>query len=81
MLCTFKVDWTLGDKSPMINFSSRTSFPLWAGREPEHPVVHIFGELDLPLHETREATLQQISELDAQSYVNALREEWDHISD
>lgn len=59
----YKVDWTVGEKSPMINFPSRTNFPLWVGREPEHPVVHIFGELDLPLHQTCAAAFQHITEL------------------
>jgi hypothetical protein len=58
-----KVDWTAGEKSPMIHFPSGASFALWVGREPEHPIVHIFGELDLPLYQACEAAFQQISEL------------------
>ena len=47
-----KVDWTKGEKSPMIAFPSGLTFPLWESSTPEGTIVHLFGELDLLLHDT-----------------------------
>jgi hypothetical protein len=50
-------------KYPMIAFPSGVHCQLWEGRDPANPIVHIFGELDLPLKTTRDQALAQVREL------------------
>jgi hypothetical protein len=41
--------WTTGMKYPMVSFPSETAFELW-----ENNILHLFGEMDLPLESTRD---------------------------
>jgi hypothetical protein len=52
---TLKIDWTKGEKSPMIAFPSGLSFELWESSDPQGGTVHLFGEMDLPLNDTRQS--------------------------
>ena len=48
-------DWTRGQKYPLIVFPSGVECDLWEGSHPESlGVVHLFGELDLPLRSSRD---------------------------
>jgi hypothetical protein len=48
-------DWTAGQKFPMIEFPSGEEFELWESSNPNAGgIVHLFGELDLPLRTNRD---------------------------
>jgi hypothetical protein len=49
-------DWTRGQKYARIAFPSGLKFDLWEGRET--PIVHLFGELDLALHSSRDKAFE-----------------------
>lgn len=52
--------WMQGRKYPLIAFPSEETRPIWEGRTPEQsPIVHFFGELDLPYFATPKAAYQQ----------------------
>lgn len=57
-------DWTRGQKYPLIVFPSGVECDLW---ESSHPgslgVVHLFGELDLPLKSSRDEALDLAMEI------------------
>ena len=50
------LDWTRGQKFPRLAFPSGLKFDLWEGRN--SPIVHLFGELDLALHATRDEAFE-----------------------
>lgn len=52
-----KQDWTKGQKFPTIVFPSGIQCDLWESSDPNNGVVHIFGEMDLPLRDTRDSAL------------------------
>ncbi len=59
-------DWTKGDKYPRIAFPSKLKFDLWEGADAGSPIVHLFGELDLPLRDTRDAALNKAFDIGEQ---------------
>jgi hypothetical protein len=60
----FKRDWTKGYKYPMIAFPSGVELALWETSNPESGgIVNIFGELDLPLRDTRDRAYEQASDI------------------
>ena len=54
-------DWTVGEKLPMIAFPSGEEFQLWEGG-----IVHIFGEMDLLLKDTRDEAYSHASHIGEQ---------------
>lgn len=53
-------DWTVGEKFPMIAFPSGEEFQIWESSNPERGgIVHIFGEMDLPLKGARDEAYSQ----------------------
>jgi hypothetical protein len=56
-----KADWVRGQKYPRIAFPSGVHCDLWEGRD--SPIVHIFGEMDLPLEGTRESAFASASDI------------------
>jgi len=49
----FSREWIAGQKFPMIAFPSGVECEVWESRRPEQGgIVHLFGEMDLPLHDT-----------------------------
>lgn len=51
----YQRDWTAGEKFPMIAFPSGVECALWESSHKEAiGIVHIFGEMDLPLGDTRD---------------------------
>ena len=59
-------DWTRGQKLPLITFPSGLDQEVWPTSDPESlAIVHLFGEMDLPLKadlEQVEAQAQEIAE-------------------
>src|SRR6266496_1676991 len=56
-------EWTNGMKYPMMEFPSKMAFELWQGGKTG--IIHLFGEMDLPLASTRDegfAAARQIAE-------------------
>ena len=51
------LDWTEGQKFPLLVFPSTLNFPLWEGKDT--PILHLFGEMDLPLYGTRDEAFEQ----------------------
>lgn len=49
-------DWTVGQKYPRIAFPSGLKFDLWEGSK--SPIIHLFGEMDLALHSTRDEAFE-----------------------
>ena len=57
-------DWTIGQKFPMIAFPSGQEFELWPGSNPDAGgIVHIYGEMDLPLKTTRDRAFEQANDI------------------
>lgn len=53
-------DWTRGQKYPLIVFPSGLACDVWEPSDPEAVgIVHIFGELDLPLADTRDRAYEE----------------------
>lgn len=53
-------NWTAGEKFPMIAFPSGEEFQIWESSNPERSgIVHIFGEMDLPLKGNRDEAYSQ----------------------
>lgn len=51
----FQKDWTAGQKYPVIEFPSGIELDLWETSDPKRiGIVHVFGEMDLPLVDTAE---------------------------
>jgi len=57
----FGTDWTRGQKYPMIAFTSGDQFELWNSSDPQNAIVHIFGELDLSLKDSRDEALPHVN--------------------
>lgn len=56
----YQRDWTSGQKYPMIAFPSGEECTLWESSNPDAGgIVHVFGEMDLPLRDTRDEALQR----------------------
>ena len=54
LTCLYRGGWTTGLKYPLIVFPSGRGLPLWTAREKgQIGLVHLFGELQLPLAATR----------------------------
>jgi hypothetical protein len=52
--------WMRGKKFALIAFPSGEERPIWEGRKPgQSPIVHLFGELDLPYFATPEEALRK----------------------
>jgi hypothetical protein len=49
------VDWTKGQKYPMLKFPSGLPCEIWESSDPTNPTVHVFGEFDLSYRSTRDA--------------------------
>ncbi|MFC1959366.1 DUF2958 domain-containing protein [Chloroflexota bacterium] len=59
-----KGHWTVGQKYPLITFPSGIERSLWEISNPERiGIVHLFGELDLPLKSTREEAYIQATDI------------------
>jgi len=59
--------WTMGEKYPMIAFPSEEEFEIWESANPAHGgLIHLFGELDLPLKGTRDEALQLAADIGEQ---------------
>jgi hypothetical protein len=55
MAQVFNRDWTKGQKYPMLSFPSGREFSIWeSGKAESGAIVHLFGEMDLPLYSTRD---------------------------
>src|SRR5438270_6938185 len=50
--------WLQGEKLPLLHFLSGTNCEIWGGRDPKAPIVHLDGEMDLPLYHTRDEAFQ-----------------------
>jgi hypothetical protein len=61
-------DWTKGEKAPMILFPSRVICEIWESGHPERDgcIVHLFGEMDLPLCHTRDQAYIQAQDIAAE---------------
>ena len=56
----FKKDWTKGYKMAQIEFPSGVACELWETGVPEKvAIVHLFGEMDLPLASDRDEAFRQ----------------------
>jgi hypothetical protein len=59
-----KGHWVHGQKYPMIAFPSGEECALWPAGNPEAiSIVHVFGELDLPLADTRDEAFERASSI------------------
>ncbi len=58
-----RLKWNKGMKYPMIEFPSGTVCELWESRDPTNGIVHIFGELDLPLKATHDEAFTRASDV------------------
>ncbi len=53
-------DWTKGQAYPTVIFPSAVQCDLWPSGNPERiATVHLFGEMDLPLGDTRDSAFEQ----------------------
>jgi hypothetical protein len=58
-----KQDWTKGQKFPTIVFPSGVQCDLWESSAPYDAIVHIFGEMDLPLNATRDTAFAHAADI------------------
>ncbi len=49
------ISWIIGEKLPLIKFPSGLPCEVWESREPGNPIIHLFGEMDLPYRDTRDS--------------------------
>src|SRR5258708_2960588 len=54
---------TEGQKYPTIVFPSGVQCDLWESSDPNNAIVHISGEMDLPLKDTRDTALSQAQDI------------------
>ena len=54
---------TKGQKYPTIVFPSGVQCDLWESSDPTNAIVHISGEMDLPLNDTRDTALTQAQDI------------------
>jgi hypothetical protein len=59
----WKIDLTKGEKLSMIVFPSGAACELWESSDPQGGTVHIFGELDLPLRDSREHAYHRAADI------------------
>lgn len=61
----FQQGWTKGEKSPMLMFPSKIICEVWESSNPERDgcIVHLFGEMDLPLYSTRDQAFVQAADI------------------
>src|SRR5258707_619100 len=52
-----------GYKYPTIVFPSGIQCDLWESSDPSNGIVHIFGEMDLPLNDTRDLALAHATDI------------------
>jgi hypothetical protein len=52
-----------GEKYPLVQFPSGVNCSLHEGRDPTQPIVHLDGEMDLPLYQRRDEAFQTASEI------------------
>ena len=72
-----KAPWVAGQKYPRIAFPSGEEFDLWEGSR--SPIVHIFGEMDLALRDTRDTAFEYASDVAEQCGYLAQRVEEDKL--
>jgi hypothetical protein len=66
--------WTLGQKYPMIAFPSGKKCDLWESGDPDDlGIVHLFGEMDLPLKSTRDEAFERANYIAEQCGYLAMR--------
>lgn len=64
MAQVFNRDWTKGMKYPMLAFPSGHEFAIWeSGKAENGAIVHLFGELDLPMYSTRDEAFIQANDI------------------
>lgn len=57
-------EWTKGMKYPMLDFPSGVACELWdAGGSATGALLHLFGEMDLPLNSTQAQALERASDI------------------
>lgn len=57
-------EWAKGQKYPVILFPSGVSCDLWESHNPAAiAIVHLFGEMDLPLADTRDRAYEQAQDI------------------
>jgi hypothetical protein len=57
-------DWTKGQKYPVLAFPSGLECDLWSTGNPDSlATVHLFGEMDLPLADTRDEAYRQADDI------------------
>lgn len=83
-----KGNWVYGQKYPRIAFPSGVNCDLWVSGNPENiGIVHVFGELDLPLADTRDEAFEKAHHIAEQCGYLARRvgedglEVWGHDRD
>jgi hypothetical protein len=52
------VSWIHGEKLPLIVFPSGIPCELWESSDPDNPIVHLFGEMDLPYRGTADSAYE-----------------------
>lgn len=63
----FERDWTVGQKYPMVAFPSGEEYQLWESADPDMGgILHLFGEMDLPLRIDRDRASAQAEHIAAQ---------------
>ena len=64
------IDFTQGEKMPMIAFPSGVACELWESSDPQNGIVHLFGEMDLPLKASRDsAYTHAVAVAEADGYI------------
>src|SRR5687767_10293221 len=57
-------EWTKGMKYPMLDFPSGVACELWeAGGSATGALLHLFGEMDIPLYSTHTQALERASDV------------------
>lgn len=57
-------EWTKGMKYPMLDFPSGVACELWeTGGSASGALLHLFGEMDIPLNSTQEQALERASDI------------------
>src|SRR5579864_9852750 len=56
--------WTIGMKYATIAFPSGAHCTLRESVDPDNAIVHIFGDMDVRLHDTRDVALQETQHIE-----------------
>lgn len=77
----FHRHWVDGHKLAMIAFPSGEERELWPSSDPERygAVVHLFGEMDLPLYDTQQGAWERANDISNQCGYLAVRRGEDTI--